>query len=86
MKNIPALNARKVIRALEKAGFVFLRQKGSHRIYDKSGRLVVVPYHNRDLKKPTVLAIIEQSGLSIDEFFAVFEWSKNPIKPIIHSS
>ncbi len=76
MKNIPALNARKVIRALEKAGFVFLRQKGSHRIYDKSGRLVVVPYHNRDLKKPTVLAIIEQSGLTIDEFLRFLSGAK----------
>ncbi len=68
MKNIPALNARKVIGALERAGFLFIRQKGSHRIYKKQNRLLVVPFHNKDLKKPTVKSIIEQSGMTVDEF------------------
>lgn len=73
MRSVPALNARKLIRALEKAGFIFIRQKGSHRIYSKSGRLIVVPYHNKDLKKPTVLAIIEQSGFTVDEFLKLLK-------------
>ncbi len=30
MKNLPALNSRKVVKALKKAGFVEDRQKGSH--------------------------------------------------------
>lgn len=68
MKNIPALNARKVIGAIEKAGFEFVRQKGSHRIYQKANRLLVVPYHNKDLKKPTIKSIIEQSGMTVEEF------------------
>jgi len=68
MKNLPASNARKVIRALEKAGFVFIRQKGSHKIFCKKHRLVVVPFHNKDLKKPTLKAIVEQSGMTEDEF------------------
>jgi len=68
MKKIPALNARKVIGALEKAGFVFIRQKGSHRIYQKGNRFLVVPYHNKDLKKPTVKSIIEHSGMTVEEF------------------
>ena len=68
MKKIPALNARKVIGALEKAGFVFIRQKGSHRIYREGNRLLVVPHHNKDLKKPTVRSIIEQSGMTAEEF------------------
>lgn len=68
MKNIPALNARKVVSILEKAGFIFIRQKGSHRIYKKGNRLLVVPFHNKDLKKPTLKSIIEQSGMTVDEF------------------
>lgn len=68
MKNIPALNARKVIGALERAGFIFVRQKGSHRIYKNGNRLLVIPFHNKDLKKPTINSIIEQSGMTVDEF------------------
>jgi predicted RNA binding protein YcfA (HicA-like mRNA interferase family) len=30
---------------LLRAGFVWLRSKGSHRIYEKCGRRVVVPFH-----------------------------------------
>jgi predicted RNA binding protein YcfA (HicA-like mRNA interferase family) len=29
---------------------------------------VTVPYHNRDLKRGTVAAIINQAGLSTEEF------------------
>ena len=71
MKSIPALNARKVISALEKAGFVFVRQKGNHRIYQERNRFPVIPYHNRDLKKPTIKSIIEQSGMTIEEFIKI---------------
>jgi predicted RNA binding protein YcfA (HicA-like mRNA interferase family) len=31
---------------LLKAGFVWLRSKGSHRIYAKGGRRIVVPFHS----------------------------------------
>jgi len=51
MKNIPALNARRVIGALRKAGFELVRQKGSHQIFRKENRLLVVPCHRKDLKK-----------------------------------
>jgi predicted RNA binding protein YcfA (HicA-like mRNA interferase family) len=29
---------------------------------------VVVPHHNRDLKKGTIMQIIKGTGLSLDEF------------------
>jgi len=41
------MKAIKVLRKLERAGFVEIRRKGSHRVlknYD-TGRLVVVPVH-----------------------------------------
>lgn len=68
MSKLPSLTPRKVIRAIEKAGFEFIRQKGSHRIYQKGERYLVVPYHNKDLKVPTLKSIIEQSGMTIEEF------------------
>lgn len=65
---LPSLKPKEVIRILEKAGFDFVRQKGSHRIYIKDGFGVIVPYHNRDLKKGTLKNIISQSGLALTNF------------------
>lgn len=67
-KKLLPLKPRRVIRILEQAGFVFVRQKGSHRIYIKDDLGVTVPYHNRDLKKGTLKNIIKQSGLTLKDF------------------
>ncbi len=41
-----------LVKILEKSGFVFIRQKGSHKIFKKSGHpLIIVPIHNREIKK-----------------------------------
>lgn len=40
---------------LLKAGFVLLRAKGSHRIYEKNRRKVVVPFHSGVTLHPRVL-------------------------------
>lgn len=68
MPKIPALKPKEVMKILERAGFRFIRQKGSHRLYLKNNRAVTVPYHNKDLRKGTVRAIIKQSGLTLKEF------------------
>ncbi len=45
----PALSdlpVRNVVRALEPAGFSYLRTKGSHAVYrDQDGRVAVIPQH-----------------------------------------
>jgi predicted RNA binding protein YcfA (HicA-like mRNA interferase family) len=63
MPNIPTLKPKDAIKILTRNGFKFIRQKGSHRIYIKDNKTVVVPYHNQDLRKGTLLSIIKQSGL-----------------------
>jgi predicted RNA binding protein YcfA (HicA-like mRNA interferase family) len=65
---LPSLKPREVVKVLEKLGFVFVRQKGSHRIYVKGNIGIIIPYHNKDLKKGTLRAIIKQTGLSVEEF------------------
>ena len=35
MSKLPAITAEKLIKILEKDGFTFIRQKGSHRFYEK---------------------------------------------------
>jgi len=71
MPKLPVLKPREAIRALERAGFTFERQKGSHRIYVKDGLGVTVPYHNKDIKWKTLKHIIKQSNLEIEEFLTL---------------
>lgn len=68
MTKLPALKPKQVIKVLVKAGFVFARQKGSHRMYVKDNVGVTIPIHNKDLKKGTLKSIIKQSGMIVDEF------------------
>ena len=67
---IPTLTPRKVIAALERGGFEVRRIRGSHYqlVHADNGRRVTVPHHNRDLKRPTLRAIINQAGLTTEEF------------------
>ena len=57
------------VRALRRLGFVEIRQTGSHRILRKEGRTVVVPQH-RPIKLGTLKGLIEQAGLTSEEFTA----------------
>ncbi len=67
---LPAVRPREVVRALERAGWEVHRQRGSHLSMKKEGSrfLVTVPMHQRDVPKGTLRGIIEDAGLSIDEF------------------
>jgi predicted RNA binding protein YcfA (HicA-like mRNA interferase family) len=68
MPKLPRLTAAEAEAMLLRAGFVWLRSKGSHRIYAKGGRRVVVPFHGGATLHPKavkeVLEAIE--GTSIE--------------------
>jgi len=70
-KRLPAAKPREVLRALRKAGFFIHHTSGSHYILkhpDKPHLRVTLPYHNKDLKRKTLSSIIEQAGLTIEQF------------------
>jgi len=66
MPKLPFLTPQKIIKVLEKKGFVLDRIKGSHHIYyhPETRRRVVVPLHKRDLPKGTLVEILKQAGIS----------------------
>ena len=73
---LPSLSSKQIIRALRACGFVEApdRGKGSHRAFVKEGaggriRLVIVPY-GKDIPRGTLLAILDQAGLSKEEFLS----------------
>ncbi len=71
MPKLPSVSGERVIRALKRAGFTELRQKGSHVSLEKRvGEQVfktVVPMHS-ELSKGTLSDILKQCGLKISEF------------------
>ena len=71
MNRLPPAKPRLVLRALQRAGFVVHHTSGSHYILkhpDKPGAGVTVPYHNRDLKRRTLESVLDQAGLTQEEF------------------
>ena len=70
MARLPNVSAKDLIRALEKAGFLRSRQKGSHVSLRHPGtkRTTVVPMHTGDLKRSLLKKIIQDAGLTEDDF------------------
>lgn len=67
---LPAVRPRQVVRALERAGWQVHRQRGSHLSMKKEGSrfVVTVPMHHRDVPAGTLHGIIEDEGLTEEEF------------------
>lgn len=65
--------AQRAIRALERLGFVQVRQRGSHvvmqRLTPAGTNTCVVPMH-RELKVGTLRGILPQAGVTPAEFLA----------------
>jgi predicted RNA binding protein YcfA (HicA-like mRNA interferase family) len=59
-----------VIRALERDGWVVVRQRGSHVHLRKEGNpsVVSVPYHTGDLRRGTVMGILKDAGITPERF------------------
>ncbi len=66
--SLAALTSKEVISILERMGYQFIRQKGSHRIYLKERNMIVVPVHSGTLKRGTQMNIIKATGLTPEEF------------------
>jgi predicted RNA binding protein YcfA (HicA-like mRNA interferase family) len=66
---LPTVTARELTRALEKAGFVLRRQRGSHQIFQhvQTGKRVSVPVHTGDVPKGTLRQILRTADLSIEQ-------------------
>jgi len=60
-----------VCKVLRRHGFVLVNQKGSHAKYRRPGtptRTVIVPMGRKNLRVGTFHSIVEQAGLTDDDF------------------
>jgi predicted RNA binding protein YcfA (HicA-like mRNA interferase family) len=71
MPNLRRVSGQEAIRALERLGFVQVRQRGSHVMLKKQTREgdigCVVPLH-RELAIGTLRGIIKQAKITVEEF------------------
>ena len=69
MSELPKLTAKEIIAALEKAGFIFSRQSGSHKIYkNPKGIRATVPFHNSKILHPKIIKrILDDTGIEIEK-------------------
>lgn len=70
MTSLPVVSGREVVKALEKIGYVFDRQRSSYMILRQQApphRHLTMPDH-QEVAKETLRAIIRQAGLTVEEF------------------
>jgi predicted RNA binding protein YcfA (HicA-like mRNA interferase family) len=71
MTKVPSLGYEKVKRALQRDGWVVVRQKGSHIRFQKHLQdevlKLTIPAH-RPIKRSTLSHILKQARLSVDRF------------------
>jgi predicted RNA binding protein YcfA (HicA-like mRNA interferase family) len=71
MSKVPSLDYHRIVRGLQRAGWMVVRQKGSHirlqrRIADEVLK-VTVPAH-RPVKRSTPAHILKQARISLEQF------------------
>ncbi len=74
MSQLPVISGKECIKALEKIGFVIVRQRGSHIVLVREDpkTTVIVPNH-KELDRGTLRAIIRQVDLTVDEFIQLLK-------------
>ncbi len=69
-QRLPSVTADELVRALKRAGWREMSQRGSHlRLrHDEHSADLVVPIHRGDVPKGLLMALIKQAGLTQAEF------------------
>lgn len=65
------LPSKTIIKALEREGFVFISQKGSHVKYRKRGSViltVIIPANKKEIPYGTLRSILRQAKLNEEDF------------------
>lgn len=67
MPKLPRVSGAEAQRALERLGFLKLRQSGSHIVMRRDAKGCVVPMHS-ELKLGTLAGILRQADVTPEEF------------------
>jgi predicted RNA binding protein YcfA (HicA-like mRNA interferase family) len=64
---LPIISGEDLVKYLAKNGFEAKRQTSSHVVVQKEWRVFSVPLH-RELKKGTLIGILKQAGIEVEDF------------------
>ncbi|HMV40456.1 MAG TPA: type II toxin-antitoxin system HicA family toxin [Plasticicumulans sp.] len=67
MPKLPRISGTEAARALERLGFVAVRQNGSHLVMRRGNRGCVVPLHT-ELKIGTLAGVLRQADVAAEDF------------------
>ena len=70
MPKLPRTSGAAIVKALERLGFLKVRQSGSHVIMRRASNGCVVPMHS-EVKVGTLAGILRQAQVSQDDFIDV---------------
>lgn len=59
------MTPKEIIKLLKANGFEYIGSNGSHQKYknNETGKICIVPYHSKELKRGTEQNILKQAGL-----------------------
>lgn len=72
--HLPAVTADDLVRVAKRLGFKRDRQKGSHAVYlreEDRARVVIQMHAGKTIKPKTLLAIVDDLGITIEQFRAM---------------
>lgn len=69
MPKLPHVSGAAAVKALERLGFVKVRQSGSHVIMRRGSKACVVPMHG-EIKVGTLAGVLRQADLAPEDFIA----------------
>jgi predicted RNA binding protein YcfA (HicA-like mRNA interferase family) len=71
LTKVPSLDYKKIVKALERDGWVIDRQKGSHismeKFHKNKKTIIVIPAH-KSVKRPILAKILKQAKIPLDRF------------------
>jgi predicted RNA binding protein YcfA (HicA-like mRNA interferase family) len=71
---LPVISGKEALRALERVGFVVVRQRGSHvrikKVTSESAIKITIPIHET-LDRGTLKGILKNAGLTVEEFVSL---------------
>ena len=70
MPHYPVIKTKQLISVLNKKGFYFDHQKGSHARYTDGHSKTTVPMH-KEIDTLTLKSILKQTGISLDELKSI---------------
>jgi predicted RNA binding protein YcfA (HicA-like mRNA interferase family) len=70
---LPLLSGREICKALEKLGYVKIRQRGSHIRLKCSGRKSVTVHDYKEVSRGLLRKILRDADISIEEFLKLIE-------------